>query len=65
MQQYKIVEALLGVRRYVFILLRAEKERSDVAFVAGITSNSFATVHTDENATLSAIERPQRIRMTS
>ena len=67
MQQHEIVEAMLHhyCTQVSFILRRAEKERSDVAFVAGLTSNSFATVHTDENATLSAEERPPRIRITS
>ena len=48
------------------ILLRAEKERSDEALVAGITSISFMimTVHTDENATLEAEERSPRMRTT-
>ena len=48
------------VRRYVLILLRAEKERLDEV-VAGITSNSFMTVQTDENAILAAEERPPRM----
>ena len=52
---------VIVVRRYVLILLRAEKERSDEALVVDITSNSFMTVHTDENATLAAEERPPRM----
>ena len=48
----------INVCRYVLIILSAEKERSDDALVVGIISNSIMVVHTDEDATSFAEDRP-------
>ena len=56
---------VIVVRRYVLILLNAEKEHSDVACVAGIAMKSFITIYTTENSTISAEDLPPRIWMMS